>query len=658
MEKYAVPTFHFDVITSPFLFSLIEQSHQKMESKTKPKMLGAPPIQKKGYGVPLGAEHFAARVVAGVARKEDVRLMQEEMDKEKRHEATMGLLWKSLSERRQREKREALSRHRAEMLWHASKFGDPKPFSELQARVPTMAKLITLKDSRLRTPLHFICKNGFYDCLRVCLPVPRKFFFDPSGKDYEEWRKKKVVITHTCRTRSGYTPLHFAVVGGHISCVEYLLTYFKLTDTLEEEFYIDINGRSVVALAEDYGWNGIKQLLEATMAPFFERLLLRKQRVVERDQETRRNRIEDEWRRMVDKEEEQHRKLYLLALHEMEVRREKQRSKVREKEALVQNENKDVTESHQEWVESVRKRTEALEKTKTKKRTQNATTLPSQTALTMRPETYGRGVGKPTASYLRQPLDPELVNSSRGEDWMPGDQADWKRAMEAEEAAVEDHRVQLRRLEEADKRPVMFPRLGVELSERINFGRLGMVSFGGLRVVSVKPASPAAIAGLHVDDVLHKIDDLKLTTLQDIRSYITQNAIPTGHDSPPLSIELTRGNDALQIVVQPLVTRKEGHGSSSLKVKAVGSLWTAGGEVPSVKPVRQFAAWRPGGKSIAALSNTAGEGGCPFTAARSTLLKANTSPERERPWASPPPARRGPAPLDVMYARHDVPWVA
>eukprot|EP00754_Rhynchopus_humris_P051233 Rhum_TRINITY_DN9421_c0_g1::Rhum_TRINITY_DN9421_c0_g1_i1::g.33427::m.33427 len=245
--------------------------------------------ERRLVAVPSGKEHHAARTLLGHATAEDVLRTREEQDKERRQAAVMAQVAKAVGARQHQLRQDCLSRHRVEQLWHAARFGDVRPFEELAGRVRSMRRLLSLRDGARRTPLHLLCKGGFLPCLRVCVPRP------PAETEHDyykmvEWRRDVAVATHAALTAKGYTPLHFAVAGGHINCVRYLLGCFACTGTLEEEFFVEAGGagRNCVAIAKEYQWNHIRQLLETTITPYYERITQRKVLSIVRQEEVAR----------------------------------------------------------------------------------------------------------------------------------------------------------------------------------------------------------------------------------------------------------------------------------------------------------------------------------------------------------------------------------
>ncbi|AFY51284.1 trypsin-like serine protease with C-terminal PDZ domain [Nostoc sp. PCC 7524] len=97
-----------------------------------------------------------------------------------------------------------------------------------------------------------------------------------------------------------------------------------------------------------------------------------------------------------------------------------------------------------------------------------------------------------------------------------------------------------------------------EIKERINqrFGdRVNITAEKGVLLVSIVPRSPAAVAGLRTGDVIQRINNQPVTTVEQVQKLVEDSQIGS-----PLSVEIERNGQITQLAVRPapLPVQREG----------------------------------------------------------------------------------------------------
>ncbi|MBD2361051.1 MULTISPECIES: HhoA/HhoB/HtrA family serine endopeptidase [unclassified Anabaena] len=116
-----------------------------------------------------------------------------------------------------------------------------------------------------------------------------------------------------------------------------------------------------------------------------------------------------------------------------------------------------------------------------------------------------------------------------------------------------------------EKRRVDHPYVGVQMvtltpkfRERFNerFGdRINITADQGVLLVRIVPRSPAAIAGLRSGDIIQKINNQPVTTVEQVQKLVENSQIGT-----PLQVEIVRDGQTQQLAVNPapLPVQREG----------------------------------------------------------------------------------------------------
>eukprot|EP01062_Namystynia_karyoxenos_P071930 TRINITY_DN6773_c3_g1_i1.p1 TRINITY_DN6773_c3_g1~~TRINITY_DN6773_c3_g1_i1.p1 ORF type:complete len:798 (+),score=290.43 TRINITY_DN6773_c3_g1_i1:67-2394(+) len=557
-------------------------------------------------GVPVGPEHYAARIIAGAATPEDYCEQDRQQRKElaRRSAASRAGMVSALQHLVRTDQR--LSSPRARQLWHSARIDDAGPFKELARQEPDLAGLLRLRDSRGRTPLHIAAKHGCLEVIGACLRLPphrirpstvaaaaaaarassplRCSPREPlrirsgspgSGEDdpepeadaagaallrsaqeaqvaFAEWRRTQAVTaTAQCRTELGFTPFHYAVIGGNLRVVEHMLNYFSVIGVVECELYAETRaGDTPISLSREYQWNGITKILERAVQPFHKmrqvklrrELQWQREEQMRRDEEAERQRRADEERRRLLEQrrkeeerrraerearrqrlEEEERQRQLAEMRRQRVKREKERMEAKQAEAVAE-------------VARQRQEAEACERVVRESQSNQATLL---------------------TKLLAQQHQAE---QERLAEWRAHEEQERLRRAELARQQAEEEAARTRH-----------PALGLDLSDGANFRILGRRAWDCAKVVAVHAGGPAEAAGLRLGDEILEILGHRIRTLSDVRAALMDH----GSAQPVRLLVRCKGDGSLhEVELQPgpspeLVKRTE-----RLPLRAVGSIWS------------------------------------------------------------------------------------
>ncbi|KAJ9471026.1 hypothetical protein DIPPA_09719 [Diplonema papillatum] len=656
---------------------------------------------------PHGAQHWAARVIAGRPTTADVSAVNESAKRDEQRKLVFDLLRVEVEERDRLHQSLPFAPEQVARLWQAAGRGDSRPFHRLARHgARHIQSLQALRDAKQRTPLHLICKHGLGKCLVACLPrcatappakesKPALLLLpdspapssDTSPDATVEARPVKkepsrispseprFVDTILMRTSLGYTPLHYAVVGGHARCVEYLLEYYERSGALMDELEAtSVKGETAADLADLYEWSGIKSMLvrifdthskrrwaEASATPktdvgasetkspqegglkAFTKCLIASAFTVPRTPLTLRKLNEFDAETMYAQ--------HLQATSAMQARTEEQLA------AIVWLDDVDANAGEKDKVE----------------------------APSGRPET-GRPI--PTTVHASA-LNRYLLRTPDGQ-WRQQKHSRFEATQQQQQQQPEDNEIPLVAYDpggssfvDGQEDPAFDRRLGVAVASCVSFGRfLGSRGYGGVKVVRIDPNGPLAAAALtHDDDGGGEaggdvVPSARKFEVGDVITHVNEAVIRDANDLETALAQLQSGGP-----ITVLRGYRPGTGGGDIevfirffpassptpslckkitrRVKAAGLLWqasdfSASDKTSGVKDVK--VPWIPNGINNNSLS--------PLLEVSALSLDSSVGPVSSMSFASvksvidtsPVPRPAGPRPLSPLRATHTGPW--
>eukprot|EP00755_Sulcionema_specki_P015815 Sspe_Gene.60412::Locus_33298_Transcript_3_4_Confidence_0.200_Length_2145::g.60412::m.60412 len=622
---------------------------------------------------PVAPDHYPARLVAGVATDEDI---EEAVADEYRHEQLLALSEKNAMRIHLRKimlKEAVYTDEWVKRIWYAARHGDVEPFKVLVRCDPRLLGLMRLKDTRGRTPLHIASREGYGDIIQTCLRLPPACLRgEPKEVGMEEWIETNAVSTCKAVTKRGYTPFHYAVVGGHVRVVEYMLQYFTAIGTLQQELYAECaEGAIAVQLAATYEWNGIRQLLERLMVSFEKerkRVLEEEEkwRMHEREKQSkeakRMREREEEWEkfRQARREQEEHR----LRIEEQQRKRDAARAEATRLEAQRERRIEQAIEARREQDDMVRQL--AAEREKEARRERAKKQLLRQQALQMQQQRWEQQMdvflrpveashSTPWSPAARSPLqspstdtpfDLPLASVTSHDEAL-------RIAMQQKADDIRNEEERFREWEERERLAhealKKHPRFGMEVSGGVDFRLLGQVAFPGVKVVEVDAAGPAAIAGLVVGDCILAVNRTKTPSLMVFRTVLEDIS---GREMVELEV-LSEGGGTRTVQVLPEPCATLGRSSRLRRRKAEGLLWQQPCEVGGQASPRRGLPWRPPSKRATPPADPP----LPPDSHKAITDSLSQSNQHSSPWRHPPSRDHGPPPPSPVRAHHPHPWI-
>eukprot|EP01063_Lacrimia_lanifica_P019941 TRINITY_DN27337_c0_g1_i1.p1 TRINITY_DN27337_c0_g1~~TRINITY_DN27337_c0_g1_i1.p1 ORF type:complete len:960 (+),score=232.58 TRINITY_DN27337_c0_g1_i1:364-2880(+) len=449
-----------------------------------------------------------------------------------------------------------------EIIWTAAKVGDEETFKQLAALFPNCGKLLSIRDKKGRTPIHLLCKNGCLDVLKIVLPIPKFIRFSDDATVVKQWVLSCGLKLHTCKTKRGYTPLHYAIIGGHRMMVEYLLLYCSILETTVDEFVVQtVDGEDALSLAWDYGWSTIYHLLKNARLPFDNAVKQKREDIARRIRDAKEAKLEAVRQQELElqrRAEERRQKREAEEAKRQELIRQKLAAEKAEAdlERAIQ-----IQAQHAEWMRAISVKAGLRNKSALAKKLLAqeiiATDVTDVDAVLQMEKQY----------YMDAKWREE-------HDVLPGDPTEWNHLLWRQRQDIIDEDDRRARVRQREARRLTYPRIGIELSERVRFGRLGDVKWAGLRVVTVETDSPAARAGLQKNDLLTAANDEQLEELAQVEDLVESGAVRGAKALEKITFTVRRAGEApFTVTVAPSPIHELQKRKSSQKVKAMGCLW-------------------------------------------------------------------------------------